>query len=75
MRWRPRVWWYVLLTRATAGLRRPTLTPRGRKVCQRATAAVTTVEQGLLELLEPSQREIFLSVLRYYTFDEFVDGP
>ena len=56
-------------------VRRPTLTPHGRKVCQRATAAVTTVEQGLLELLEPSQREVFLSVLRYYTFDEFVDAP
>ena len=56
-------------------VRRPTLTPRGRKVCQRATAAVTAVEQGLLELLEPSQREVFLSVLRYYTFTEFVDAP
>src|SRR5882757_5560467 len=56
-------------------VRRPTLTPQGRKVCRRATAATTRVEQDLLGLLEPAQSEVFLSVLRYYTFNEFVDAP
>jgi DNA-binding MarR family transcriptional regulator len=56
-------------------VRRPTLTSQGRKVCRRATAATTAVEQGLLDLLEPAEREVFLSVLRYYTFTEFVDAP
>jgi DNA-binding MarR family transcriptional regulator len=56
-------------------VRRPTLTAQGRRICRRATAATTKVEQGLLELLEASQREVFLSVLRYYTFTEFVDAP
>ena len=56
-------------------VRRPTLTPQGRKVCRRATAATTKAEQDLLDLLEPSQREVFLSVLRNYTFDEFIDAP
>jgi DNA-binding MarR family transcriptional regulator len=56
-------------------VRRPTLTPSGRKVCRRATAATTAAEQDLLELLEPAQREVFLSALRYYTFSEFVDAP
>jgi DNA-binding MarR family transcriptional regulator len=56
-------------------VRRPTLTAEGRKICRRATAATTKAEQNLLDLLEPSQREVFLSVLRYYTFAEFVDAP
>ena len=56
-------------------VRRPTLTPQGRKVCRRATAATTKVEQDLLGLLEPAQSEVFLSVLRYYTFNEFIDAP
>jgi DNA-binding MarR family transcriptional regulator len=56
-------------------VRRPTLTPSGRRVCRRATAATTAAEQDLLELLEPAQREVFLSALRHYTFAEFVDTP
>ena len=56
-------------------VRRPTLTPRGRKICRRATAATTKAEQDLLELLEPSQRDVFLDALRLYTFTEFVDAP
>ena len=56
-------------------VRRPTLTSDGRRICRRATAAVAKVERGLLDLLEPSQREVFLSVLRYYTFAEFADAP
>jgi DNA-binding MarR family transcriptional regulator len=56
-------------------VRRPALTPQGRKVCRRATAATTAVEQNLVGLLEPAQREVFLSALRYYTFTQFVDAP
>jgi DNA-binding MarR family transcriptional regulator len=56
-------------------VRRPTLTPLGRKVCQRATAAVTKVEQELLDLLDPKQRDVFLDVLRCYAFGEFADAP
>jgi DNA-binding MarR family transcriptional regulator len=56
-------------------VRRPTLTPRGRKVCQRATAAAHKAEQDLLDLLDPTQRDVFLDVLRYYTFGEFADAP
>jgi DNA-binding MarR family transcriptional regulator len=55
--------------------RRPTLTPRGRKACLRASAATEKVEQELLDLLDPSRRDAFLEVLRYYAFDEFVDAP
>jgi DNA-binding MarR family transcriptional regulator len=56
-------------------VRRPTLTPSGRRICRRGTAALAAVEDDLLELLEPSQREAFLGVLRYYTFAEFSDAP
>jgi DNA-binding MarR family transcriptional regulator len=55
--------------------RRPTLTPRGRKACLRASAATEEVEQELLDLLDPSRRDAFLEALRYYAFDEFVDAP
>lgn len=56
-------------------VRRPTLTPRGRKVCQRATAATEKVERDLLDLLDPTQRDAFLEALRYYAFEEFADTP
>jgi DNA-binding MarR family transcriptional regulator len=56
-------------------VRRPTLTPRGRKVCLRASAATEKVERELLDLLDPTQRDVFLEVLRLYAFDEFVDTP
>lgn len=55
--------------------RRPTLTPRGRKACLRASAATEKIEQELLDLLDPSRRDAFLEALRYYAFDEFVDAP
>ncbi|MFF1817658.1 MarR family winged helix-turn-helix transcriptional regulator [Kribbella sp. NPDC058245] len=55
--------------------RRPTLTPRGRKLCQRATLATQKAEQDLLALLDPAQRQAFLDVLRYYAFSEFADAP
>ena len=55
--------------------RRPTLTSLGRKVCRRATAATEKVERDLLDLLDPTQRDVFLEVLRYYTFGEFADAP
>jgi DNA-binding MarR family transcriptional regulator len=54
---------------------RPTLTSRGRKVCQRATALAHQAEQDLLDLLDPKQQDAFLSALRYYTFGEFADAP
>jgi DNA-binding MarR family transcriptional regulator len=54
---------------------RPTLTSRGRKVCQRATALAHQAEQDLLDLLDPKQQDVFLSALRYYTFGEFADAP
>ncbi|MEV7341736.1 MarR family winged helix-turn-helix transcriptional regulator [Streptomyces sp. NPDC093544] len=56
-------------------VRRPTLTPRGRQVCLRASAATEKVERELLGLLDPAQRDVFLEVLRFYAFDEFVDVP
>ncbi|MFJ2829697.1 MarR family winged helix-turn-helix transcriptional regulator [Streptomyces sp. NPDC087263] len=56
-------------------VRRPTLTPRGRQVCLRASAATEKVERELLGLLDPAQRDVFLEVLRFYAFDEFVDAP
>ncbi|MFD4558931.1 MarR family winged helix-turn-helix transcriptional regulator [Streptomyces sp. NPDC058469] len=56
-------------------VRRPTLTPRGRQVCLRASAATEKVERELLGLLDPTQRDAFLEVLRFYAFDEFVDVP
>ncbi|MEV0474143.1 MarR family winged helix-turn-helix transcriptional regulator [Streptomyces prunicolor] len=56
-------------------VRRPTLTPLGRKVCQRATAATEKVEQELLDHFDPTQRDVFLEVLRHYAFDEFADAP
>ncbi|MCW2896911.1 MAG: hypothetical protein QOJ33_2202 [Chloroflexota bacterium] len=56
-------------------VRRPTLTSRGRKVCQRATALAHQAEQDLLDLLDPKQQDVFLSALRYYTFGEFADAP
>jgi DNA-binding MarR family transcriptional regulator len=56
-------------------VRRPTLTPRGRKACQRATTAAHKAEQDLLDLLDPAQRDVFLDVLRCYTFGEFADAP
>jgi len=56
-------------------VRKPTLTSRGRKVCQRATVVASRVEQDLLEVLDPTQREVFLSALHHYTFGEFVDAP
>ncbi|MFC8828798.1 MarR family winged helix-turn-helix transcriptional regulator [Streptomyces sp. NPDC057137] len=56
-------------------VRRPTLTPEGRKACRRASAATEKVERGLLDLLEPAQRDVFLDVLRHYAFDEFADAP
>jgi DNA-binding MarR family transcriptional regulator len=56
-------------------VRRPTLTPRGRKACLRATAATEAVEGELLDRLDPAQREVFLEVLRFYAFDEFADTP
>jgi DNA-binding MarR family transcriptional regulator len=56
-------------------VRRPTLTSRGRKVCQRATALAQQAEQDLLDLLDPKQRDVFLDALRYYTFGEFADAP
>jgi DNA-binding MarR family transcriptional regulator len=55
--------------------RRPTLTPRGRKLCQRATSVTEKAEQELLGHLDPTQREAFLDVLRHYTFSEFADAP
>jgi DNA-binding MarR family transcriptional regulator len=55
--------------------RRPTLTPRGRKVCQRATLVTQQAEQDLLDQLDPTQRQAFLDVLRYYAFSEFADAP
>jgi DNA-binding MarR family transcriptional regulator len=54
---------------------RPTLTSRGRKVCQRATALAHQAEQDLLDLLDPKQQDVFLSALRYYTFGEFAEAP
>jgi DNA-binding MarR family transcriptional regulator len=56
-------------------VRRPTLTPRGRKACLRATAATERVEQDLLDLLDPTQRDGFLEALRYYAFEEFAETP
>lgn len=56
-------------------VRRPTLTSNGRRVSKQATETTAAVEQSLLELLEPPQREVFVSVLRYYTFAEFSDAP
>ena len=55
--------------------RRPKLTPRGRKLCQRATDVTQKAEQELLDQLDPAQREAFLEVLRYYAFSEFADAP
>jgi DNA-binding MarR family transcriptional regulator len=55
--------------------RRPTLTPRGRKICQRATLVTQQAEQDLLDQLDPAQRQAFLDVLRYYAFSEFADAP
>ena len=55
--------------------RRPTLTARGRKLCLRATTATQKAEQDLLDHLDPTERQAFLDVLRYYTFSEFVDVP
>ena len=55
--------------------RRPKLTPRGRKICQRATLVTQKAEQELLGQLEPAQRDAFLDVLRYYAFSEFADAP
>jgi DNA-binding MarR family transcriptional regulator len=55
--------------------RRPTLTPRGRKVCQRATLVTQQAERDLLDQLDPAQRQAFLEVLRYYAFSEFADAP
>jgi DNA-binding MarR family transcriptional regulator len=56
-------------------VRRPTLTSRGRKVCQRATALAHQAEQDLLDLLDPKQRDAFLDALRFYTFGEFANAP
>jgi DNA-binding MarR family transcriptional regulator len=56
-------------------VRRPTLTSRGRKVCQRATAVAYQAEQDLLDLLDPKQRDMFVDALRYYTFGEFANAP
>src|SRR5882757_8188845 len=42
--------------------RRPTLTARGRKICQRATIATEKAEQDLLGQLDPAQRQAFLDV-------------
>jgi DNA-binding MarR family transcriptional regulator len=55
--------------------RRPTLTPRGRKICQRATLVTQRAEQDLLDQLDPTQRQAFLDVLRHYAFSEFADAP
>jgi DNA-binding MarR family transcriptional regulator len=55
--------------------RRPTLTPRGRKLCQRATLVTQRAEQDLLDQLDPAQRQTFLEVLRHYAFSEFADAP
>jgi DNA-binding MarR family transcriptional regulator len=55
--------------------RRPTLTPRGRKLCQRVTLVTQQAEQELLDQLDPAQRKTFLDVLRYYAFSEFADAP
>jgi DNA-binding MarR family transcriptional regulator len=55
--------------------RRPTLTPRGRKLCQRATLVTQKAEQELLDGLDPGQQQAFLDVLRYYAFSEFADAP
>jgi DNA-binding MarR family transcriptional regulator len=55
--------------------RRPTLTARGRKLCQRATTATQKAEQDLLGHVDPAQRQAFLDVLRHYTFSEFADAP
>jgi DNA-binding MarR family transcriptional regulator len=55
--------------------RRPMLTPRGRKICQRATLVTQQAEDELLGRLEPAQRQAFLDVLRYYAFSEFADAP
>lgn len=55
--------------------RRPTLTPRGRKLCQRATLVTQQAEQDLLDQLDPAQRQTFLEVLRHYAFSEFADAP
>ncbi|HET6295732.1 MAG TPA: MarR family winged helix-turn-helix transcriptional regulator [Kribbella sp.] len=55
--------------------RRPMLTPRGRKICQRATLVTQKAEEELLGLLDPAQRQAFLDVLRYYAFSEFADAP
>jgi len=55
--------------------RRPMLTPRGRKICQRATLVTQKAEEELLGQLEPPQRQAFLDVLRYYAFSEFADAP
>jgi MarR family transcriptional regulator, lower aerobic nicotinate degradation pathway regulator len=56
-------------------VRRPTLTALGRRVCRRAAAATAKAEAELLAVLEPSQRETFLEVLRHYAFAEFADDP
>jgi DNA-binding MarR family transcriptional regulator len=56
-------------------VRRPTLTARGRRICRKAAAVTAKAEAELLDLLEPSQREVFLGVLRYYAFAEFADEP
>jgi DNA-binding MarR family transcriptional regulator len=56
-------------------VRRPTLTSRGRKICQRATTATEKAEQNLLDLLDPAQQDVFLAALRYYAFGEFADAP
>jgi DNA-binding MarR family transcriptional regulator len=56
-------------------VRRPTLTSRGRKVCQRATALAHQAEQDLLDLLDPKQQDVFLEALRCYAFGEFADAP
>jgi DNA-binding MarR family transcriptional regulator len=55
--------------------RRPTLTPRGRKICQRATLVTQQAEQDLLDQLDPTQRQAFLDVLRHYAFSEFAEAP
>jgi DNA-binding MarR family transcriptional regulator len=56
-------------------VRRPTLTSRGRKACQRATALAHQAEQDLLDLLDSKQRDAVLDALRYYAFGEFADAP
>jgi DNA-binding MarR family transcriptional regulator len=55
--------------------RRPTLTARGRKLCQRATLVTQKAEADLLSQLDSDQKTAFLDVLRYYAFSEFADAP